>query len=121
MANARDNDLKKSMIKIVYFDEQSASDYLDISAGGQAESTSKDIKERTSEMHANVESKLSAKLSWLPFVGGSAEAGAGADIARAGQSILSKTLSNTILTDYLQAVASDDRVSGVNWSVQQPR
>lgn len=100
----------RSMLKIVYFDEQSASDYLDISAGGAAESKAAYIKNRTADMHGQVESKLVAKFSWLPFLGASAEASGGLDVSRVGQSILSKTLSNTILTDYLEEVAGDDRV-----------
>ncbi|MBS2966882.1 hypothetical protein KGA66_27865 [Actinocrinis puniceicyclus] len=98
------------MIKIVYFDEESASDYLDITAGGKAATTSEQVRERTKDMHARVETSVAAKLSWLPFIGVSAEAGAGVDVASAGRSILSKTLSNTILTDYLTQVEGDDRV-----------
>lgn len=64
------------MIKIVYFDEESASDYLDISVGGKAVSTSEEVKERSRETQAKVEAKVAAKLSWLPFVGFSGETGA---------------------------------------------
>lgn len=46
------------MIKIVYFDEESASDYLDISVGGMTASTSEDDKERTNEMQEKVEAGL---------------------------------------------------------------
>ncbi len=98
------------MIKIVYFDEQSASDYLDISAGGKVASTSEDVRDRTTDLHARVETSLAAKLSWLPFIGASAETAAGVSVSSAGQSILSKTLSNTILTDYLNKVGGDARV-----------
>lgn len=105
-----DSPPSKSMVKIVYFDEQSASDYLDISAGGAATSQSEYIRDRTARTHAAVETKLAAKFSWLPFLGASGEAGGGFDMSRVGQSILSKTLSNTILTDYLAEVTDDDRV-----------
>jgi hypothetical protein len=99
------------MIKIVYFDEETASDYLDIAAGGKEASTSENVKDRTTKLHGEVETKLAAKFSWLPFLGASAEVGTGAEIARAGQSILRKTLSNTILTDYLGQVVDDPRVA----------
>lgn len=100
----------RSLIKVVYFDEESASDYLDISAGGRVDLTSEKVRDRTTKMHGEVETRLAAKFSWLPFLGASAEAGAGIDVASAGQSILRKTLSNTILTDYLVQVHGDDRV-----------
>ncbi|KTS04772.1 DUF6414 family protein [Microbacterium testaceum] len=98
------------MTKIVYFDEESASDYLDISAGGKETSTRENIKERAKSTHADVETSLIAKLSWLPFFGGSAEVSAGAGLSAAGRSILNKTLSNTILTDYLEKSEGDQRV-----------
>lgn len=114
MAGASSKDSQKSMIKIVYFDEESASDYLDISVGGKAVSTSEQVKDRTLKTQAKVEAKLAAKFSWLPFVGVSGETGAGIDMSRAGHSILSKTLSNTILTDYLAQVGDDDRITRLN-------
>ncbi|MDR7381725.1 DUF6414 family protein [Promicromonospora iranensis] len=98
------------MIKIVYFDEESASDYLDISAGGKEESTSEKIRERSKETHAKVEASVIAKLSWLPFLGASGDANAGAGVSATGSSILSKTLSNTILTDYISMAAEDTRI-----------
>lgn len=100
-----------SLIKIVYFDEDSASDYLDISAGGKAASTSENIKERTQQLHSKVEAGLIAKLSWLPFLGASGELSSGAEASAAGKSLLSKTLSNTILTDYLAEAADDQRIT----------
>jgi hypothetical protein len=102
------------MIKIVYFDEESASDYLDISVGGKSVSTSEEVRERSRETQAKVEAKVAAKLSWLPFVGFSGETGGWVDVSRAGRSILSKTLSNTILTDYLAQVEHDDRIVRLN-------
>lgn len=100
-----------SFIKLVYFDEESASDYLDIAAGGRAASTSEQVKERTQDVQARVEASLSAKLSWLPFLGGSVETGASGNLAAAGRSLLNKTLSNTIMTDYLTEVESDSDVA----------
>ena len=51
----------KSMIKIVYFDEDSASDYLDISAGGQSVATSENVRDRTTKLHGEVETRLAAQ------------------------------------------------------------
>jgi hypothetical protein len=100
----------KTMLKIVYFDEESASDYLDVSAGGKEVSTSENIKKRARETHGKVETGLSAKLSWLPFFGASADIQTGASTALAGNSILQKTLSNTILTDYLVKASAEEQI-----------
>lgn len=110
MNRNRGDEPEQSMVKIVYFDEQSASDYLDMSAGGKTLATSEDVEKRATDLHGRVEAKIAAKFSWLPFIGASAETGAGLDVSRVGQSILSKTLSNTILTDYLAQVEGDKRV-----------
>lgn len=110
MADASNDSANATLIKIVYFDEESASDYLDISAGGKTAATSEQVRERSMETHAKVEAGLIAKLSWLPFLGASGELSAGADASGAGRSILSKTLSNTILTDYLVKANVDPRM-----------
>lgn len=99
-----------TLIKVVYFDEQSASDYLDISAGGKATSTSEEVQQRNKDMQAKLGAGIAARMSWLPFLGGSAEASAEIALSSAGQSLISKTLSNTILTDYLTEVEGDPRV-----------
>lgn len=96
------------IIKVVYFDQESASDYLDIATGGNLSTTKEQIRERAAGAHSEVEGRLSAKLSWLPFIGSSVDLGAGAEASIGGESILSKTLSNTILTDYLLAMEEQD-------------
>lgn len=97
----KQNTTQVSLIKIVYFDEESASDLLDIVAGGKETSSKESTKERAAEVEAESGAKAAAKFNWLPFFGGSAEAGAAASASAVGRSILNKTLSNTILTDYL--------------------
>ena len=107
----KNNSSSKSFIKIIYFDEESASDYLDIAAGGKETSGSEKIKERTNDTHGKVESNLAAKLSWLPFFAASANVNMDAEISAAGRSVIRKTLSNTILTDYLEKATKDKQVA----------
>lgn len=111
MSATKKDETRPRLTKIVYFDEESASDFLDISAGGKEVATSEQVKERTRGAQAAVETKLNAKFSWLPFLGGSAEVGGGANFSATGRSILSKTLSNTILTDYLLKLDDDDSIT----------
>ena len=100
----RKQNASTSFIKIVYFDEESASDLLDVSAGGKAATTTEQVKERATDLHSKADASMAAKFSWLPFFGGSAEVSAGMNASNLGRSILNKTLSNTILTDYLARV-----------------
>ncbi|ANE03864.1 DUF6414 family protein [Corynebacterium crudilactis] len=102
---------QSSIIKVVYFDQDTASDYLDIAAGGNLEVIKEGIRKRADETQINVEASLIAKLSWLPFLGGSGELRSGAEASLAGESVLSKTLSNTILTDYLNAASESLQIN----------
>ena len=58
------------MIKVVYFDDQSATDYLYIQDGGAKVQTSDKVKEKSGEIANKTSAGLFAKLSWLPFLGG---------------------------------------------------
>lgn len=98
------------LIKIVYFDEESASDLLDMTAGGKEETSVENIKERSEALEAKVMAKLLGKLNLMPFIGASAEASASGGTSRSARNVLHKTLSNTILTDYLQKFHDFDGV-----------
>jgi Family of unknown function (DUF6414) len=101
----------RSLLKVVYFDEDSASDYLDIATGGREATSSEKVKTRSTTMRASVLAELKAKFNWLPgLFGASAKLQGGFDISSAGQSVLRKTISNTILTDYLARVEGDSRI-----------
>lgn len=110
---AGDDGASVTLIKIVYFDEESASDLLDIMAGGKESSSKELTKERAAEVEAEARAKAAAKFNWLPFFGGSAEAGAAASASAVGRSILNKTLSNTILTDYLGKLGKLGELKGI--------
>jgi hypothetical protein len=117
MASTGKGQSDATLIKIVYFDEESASDLLDIVAGGKETSSKELTKERAAEVEAEARVKAAAKFNWLPFFGGSAEAGAAASASAVGRSILNKTLSNTILTDYLSKLGElkgVDRIDGLS-------
>lgn len=98
------------LVKVVYFDEESASDLLDIAAGGKEIASKEQTRERMAEVEAEASTKAAARFNWLPFFGASAQVGAAASASALGRSILNKTLSNTILTDYLRKL---DELGGV--------
>ena len=87
------------LIKVAYFDEETASDYLDITAGGKVASTSEDIKNKSADTTAKLQASIAAKLAWLPILGASSNAEVGTEFSSSGSSLLRKTLSNTILTE----------------------
>ena len=102
------------MIKVVYFDDLSATDYLNIYDGGEKIQTKNKIEEKNKELASKTSANLFAKLSWLPFLGGSAETSASADFSLSGSSLVKTTLSNTVLTDFLNRAQNDERICVFN-------
>lgn len=98
------------MIKVVYFDNSSAIDYLNIYNGGEKVQTEEEIKKKTEELTIKANANISAKLSWLPFFGASAETDIQAEIDSNNNSLVKTTISNTILTDFMEKSANDDRL-----------
>lgn len=97
------------MIKVVYFDDQSATDYLYIYDGGAKVQTSDKVKEKSGEIANKTSAGLFAKLSWLPFLGGEASTEIDTSLGYKSSSLIKTTLSNTVLTDFLEKIQSDDK------------
>ena len=98
----------EKICKIVYFDEDSVTDYVQIVAGGELENTTELLKSKDAEEEQNLQANgkvgiggvFKALLGW--------EAGASADMS-AGLSFNSSKMvknivKNTILTDFLKTI-----------------
>lgn len=98
----------EKICKIVYFDEDSVTDYVQIVAGGELENTTELLKSRDAkeEQNAQVNGKVGINGIFKALLGW--EAGASADLS-AGLSFNSNKMvknivKNTILTDFLKAI-----------------
>ena len=91
------------MIKIVYFDEGSATDYLTIKNGGSLviENQSKTKRQHSENLQAGV--RVKSLLNYL-FFKGDADVGLNVDLSNLGESLIKTTISNTILSDFLDIV-----------------
>jgi hypothetical protein len=98
------------IIKIVYFDESTATDFIHIIDGGKSEEATEEIKKGTMEIAAKADTKADIKLKWLPFIGVNASAEANLELSKIGNNIIKKALSNTILTDYIKKVEENKMV-----------
>lgn len=92
------------IIKVIYFDEGSATDFIYISEGGKADEKKENIVNKSSTLAASAEAKVEAKLKLFSFLHASGSAETSAAMQREGNSIVNKAISNTILTDYLSLV-----------------
>ncbi len=96
------------MIKIIYFDEPSATDYMIIKNGGVKITT----EEKANEINTNAKNetylKIGGNFSWLPFINAGAENSTDVNLKGTKQILTKNILTNVLLTDFL-AKAEDDK------------
>ena len=97
-------------IKIVYFDEVSAQDYLDITNGGHLDWNEEKNKQRVAEILAEIEAKAKGGFNVLNLLKASISGTAKVSVDGELSQIFDSTLKNTILTDYIKALKDDDKI-----------
>lgn len=98
-------------IKIIYFDEQAAQDYLDITNGGRLDWTKEENKKRAAEILTEIEAQAKGGFNIIEVIKASLSGSVSAKGAGEISHIFDSTIKNTLLTDYLDMVknASDVR------------
>lgn len=89
------------ILKVIYFDEGSATDLIYIHEGGKTDEHDEKVVKKTTDIGARAQAKAEGKFKLFPFFGVSGEADASLELSREGSSLLRKAITNTILTDYL--------------------
>lgn len=92
----------KTFIKIIYFDEGSATDLLYILDGGKSVDKEEKIVTKTTQLAAGAEAQAGAKINLLTKITTGMGIDGSADASREGRSILSKAIESTVLTDYIR-------------------
>lgn len=113
---------KKEMIKIVYFDEPSASDYNVIKGGGQIDWTLEQNKEKLAKIIGEIEAQAKAGFNLFSYLKAavSGKVSTGVDIGTS--SLVNSTVTNTILTDYISNADKDKNIKKFeNCSVYAPK
>jgi len=100
------------IIKVVYFDEGSAADYIYIAEGGKTDVKTEDMLTETDKQLAEASIKASAGFRILNLLNTSASGGAQVELGKEGNSVISKAITNTILTDYLSLYKSQENTAG---------
>ena len=98
----------EKICKIVYFDEESVTDYVQIVAGGELENTTELLKSMDAQEEQDVQAKGKVGISGIFKALLGWEAGVSADVS-AGLSFNSSKMvknivKNTILTDFLKII-----------------
>ena len=90
---------KPEFLKIVYFDEDAAQDYVDVTNGGRLDWTTEENKQKVAKIVAEIEAQAKSGFNILNYIKatfqGKVDASAAADLTSA----FDKTIKNTLLTD----------------------
>lgn len=110
-------------VKVIYFDESSVADYMQIISGGEFKKTTEFITSISSDMNAGADAdvgigttgknipKLFSFLSGITF---NASAKGSTDINRKKEKVAKNILENTLLADFLDLIDKDERKKAKN-------
>ena len=107
-----------NFIKVIYFDEGSAADYIQITSGGELKKTVEFISDVTGDAGTSVNGEISidAKKKGIPTLfraltgfGIDASVKAHAGVETKGERIAKTILENTLLADFVNLIESDNK------------
>lgn len=100
---------EKKIIKVVYFDEGSATDFIYVLAGGKNSDKKEHIVTKTTEIAVGAEAEANKATGILSMITAKVGIDGNADLAREGSTIITKAMENTILTDYLHYAENEGK------------
>lgn len=110
MAKKKETDTKVEFLKVVYFDEDAAQDYIDITNGGRLDWTTEENKEKIAKIIAEIDAKAQGRFTFVNLIKATLSGEVKADAQSSLSNIVGSTLKNTLLTDYISAAGSDPDV-----------
>ena len=99
----------KQMIKIVYFDEGSVTDFIYVLNGGKNTDKKEHIITKTTELAAGAEAEANKSANVLSILSAKIGVGANADFTREGNTIITKAIESSLLTDYLEYISKNGK------------
>lgn len=104
------NEEPNKMIKIIYFDETSATDYITIQNGGQIDWSTSENKEKLAKLMAEIDAQAKGGINWFSAIKASISGQASASYDSRTTNLIESTLTNTLLTDYINIASKDKNV-----------
>lgn len=99
---------KDIFIKIIYFDEEAAQDYLDIFNGGRKESIDTKTEEKVKEVIASLEGQFGSSFNILQYLKAALSTNASGKISNDVNQVLVNSFKNTLLTDYIKVISCSE-------------
>lgn len=100
----------KKMVKVVYFDENTAIDYINIEDGGFSNTNKSELKKDKAGVDIKGNAGIEGKFSLFKWFSANASIQTNSELLKYGENVMKSTLTNTILTDYLEKTKIDKNV-----------
>ncbi|MBY7141735.1 hypothetical protein KFZ56_01225 [Virgibacillus sp. NKC19-3] len=101
---------QRKMIKIIYFDEISATDYITIQNGGEIDWSTTENKEKLAKLMAEIDAQAKGGINWFSAIKASLSGQANVSYDSRTTNLIESTLTNTLLTDYIELASKDYNV-----------
>ena len=99
------------MIKTIYFDEQSARDYIDVVNGGRFDWSAAEDKERIAKIIAEIEAEMGSGFNLFSWLKASVSGKISGEYDREAKRVIEAKMTNTLLTDYIAIAHTDKNIS----------
>lgn len=99
-----------SFLKIVYFDEEAATDLIYMENKGKIVESIVDTKNKNRDTNLSVEASIGAKTSLLSLLGAKFKIGTDVSVGYGSQQLINQAITNTVLTDYLDLTKENNIV-----------
>lgn len=106
--------MERKILKIVYFDEEAAIDYITISDGGKAISEIVNTEQETCSSKIEGEASTCLKIPFLTWFNLQTKIGISENINNINDDVIKSTLTNTILTDYIKKADTDEKIKKIS-------
>ena len=107
---SKKNIVNDKMTKVIYFDEESSIDYINIKAGGVLSRNQEEEKSNESKGEINTGANAEAGFSLFKFLKGGVKGEVDAEILQYGKNIVKSSITNTILTDFINRAENDRNI-----------
>ena len=104
------NEKSSKMMKVVYFDETAATDYITIQNGGQIDWSTTENKERLAKIIAEIDVQAKGGFNLFSFIKSSLSGNANVNLDTNTIKLIKSTVTNTLLTDYISMASKDKNI-----------
>ena len=97
-------------LKIVYFDEVAANDYVTIKNGGKIDWSTNENKEKLAKLVAEIDAQAKTGFNFFSALKATISGNISTGFDSKTVSLMESTISNTLLTDYLSLAVTDENI-----------